>query len=103
MIAALVLGLAGPAAAQPTFGRPKPAKSKPADKAPAKPAEPKPDQPKSDQQPPQPDNPDAPSPMFEPRADQGQKFTPSPEEWLDTDPPRHEPAPDLTPGAAYAW
>ena len=55
----------------------------------------------ADAQPNQPDMPEPRSPMFDPPEDR--KFIASPEEWLESDPPRHAPAPDLTPGATYAW
>ncbi len=100
LAAVLIFSLSGAGAiGQPTFGRPKPTKKKP---EPARQVEPPPGD--ASDIPPNagPDVPPQRSPMFEPDASES-AFTPSPEEWLDGDPPRKKPASDLTPGETYAW
>lgn len=88
-------------AAQPTFGRPKPGKKKsePRQADPAPVREPGDDDPAA----PTPDDPEAPLPIAEPSGAAGFRFVPSPEEWLESDPPRRAPAATLTPGECYAW
>lgn len=104
---AVVLGVVGGVtlssileAAQPTFGRPKPTKKKPGaapgDRVPV-------DEPGETDPLSVPDEADAPSPMFEPGEAEGAKFVPSPEEWVETDPPRQAPVANLEPGRTYAW
>ncbi|MFN7021539.1 MAG: hypothetical protein ACK4WH_09460 [Phycisphaerales bacterium] len=87
LLAALPLALG--ANAQPTFGPPKPDKRQRRQPSPPPPAPT-----------PAPDDPDGP-PQPEPSADD--LFAPSPEAWLDTDPPRKAPARDVEPGRTYAW
>lgn len=91
-------GAATGAIEQPTFGRPKPGKKKD-----PKPQAPGAEEPESDiDEPARPDLPDPSSPMQEPRPGSNE-FVPSPEEWLESDPPRSRPSADLSPGETYAW
>lgn len=71
--------------AQPTFGRPRP----------DKPAAPQPAPPEPDDQPDPPDD--------DPEAAPDEGFVPSPDSWLETDPPRKAPARDVEAGKTYAW
>lgn len=99
----LIFALLAGIAAQPTFGPPKPGKRKPAQPKQVDPA-PTPEPPmQGPETPASPDEPDQPSPMFEPGSASAAKFVPSPEEWLDSDPPRQAPSADVVPGATYAW
>lgn len=103
LVAVLVLALASAGApGQPTFGRPKPTKKKPEPPQQVDPATPAPGDASDIPQDAAPDVPPEKSPMFEPDASKS-AFIPSPEEWLDSDPPRKKPASDLTPGETYAW
>lgn len=87
--------------AQPTFGRPKPDKKKsnPRQTDPTPVMEPGEDTPTA----PAPDEPEEPLPIDEPSSSSSFRFVASPEEWLETDPPRQAPAANLTPGETYAW
>jgi hypothetical protein len=104
LAASLVFFLAaGVAPGQPTFGRPKPTKKdKPETPKQTEPAPAQPDDASDIPEQVKPDMPAEKSPMFEPDASKS-NFVASPEEWLDTDPPRAKPGADLTPGATFAW